>query len=151
MKDSRRGSAFGRMLARLCRNRRGTAAVEFVLVAPILFVLIYGAVVYGIFFATWIAVTEAASEGARASLAGMSSTERQTLATTAVDRIFNAYAPLLTTSNMSLSFPAAANANLFSVAISYNFASSGLASFATIVPLPSTNPQITVTVSNGGY
>jgi Flp pilus assembly protein TadG len=142
---------FLRLLTRFRKNRRATAAVEFVLVAPILLTLIYGAIVYGLFFATWIAVTEAASEGARASLAGMSSTERQSLASTAINRIFSAYAPLLATQYMTLTFPSAANPNLFSVSIAYNFSNSGFKSFAGFVPLPATNPAITVTVSNGGY
>ena len=47
-------------------SRRGIAALEFALVAPLFLVLVFGIVVYGIYFATWIVVTEAASEGARA-------------------------------------------------------------------------------------
>ncbi len=129
----------------------GTAAVEFVLVAPILLALIYGAIIYAVFFATWIAVTEAASEGARASLAGLSLSERQSLASSAVNRVFSSYAPLLTPQNMTLSFPVAANASLFSLSVSYDFTSSGLTAFASFIPLPATNPAITVTVSNGGF
>jgi Flp pilus assembly protein TadG len=136
---------------RLLREKGGTAAVEFVLVAPLFLMLAYGAVVYGIFFATWVAVSEAASEGARASLAGLSSTERQSLASTTVNRVFSAYQPLLSTQNMTLSFPTQTTAGLFAVSIGYDFTNTSLANFATLVPLPNLKPQITVTVSNGGY
>jgi Flp pilus assembly protein TadG len=135
----------------LSRNRRGVAALEFAMVAPMFLVLVYGGIVYGIFFATWIMVAEAASEGARASLAGMSASERQSLASTTVNRVFASYEPLLSTQNMSLSFPATANQNLFAVSIGYDFSHSPFATFATLVPLPATNPTATVTVSNGGY
>lgn len=132
-------------------SRRGIAALEFALVAPLFLVLVFGIVVYGIYFATWIVVTEAASEGARASLAGLSPVERQSLATNAVNQIFTAYAPLLATKNMTLSFPPTQNANLFSVAIAYDFSGLGFQSLGNVVPLPVTRPEITVTVSNGGY
>lgn len=56
------------MLQRLRHDLRGAAAVEFALVAPILFFLIYGAVSYGIVLSVKHVMTEAAAEGARAAI-----------------------------------------------------------------------------------
>jgi Flp pilus assembly protein TadG len=143
--------AGSRALASFGRARRGSSALEFALIGPIFTMLLFGIVVYGIYFATWILVTEAASEAARASLAGMSATERQSLATTTATQLASAYAPLVNPSSLSVSFPTPSNPNLFSVSIAYNFANSSLSSLINFIPLPTTTPSVTVTVSNGGY
>lgn len=50
---------------RLVSNRNGTVAVEFALVAPVLFALAFGIAKFGIVFNNYIMLTEAASTGAR--------------------------------------------------------------------------------------
>ena len=47
------------------RPDRGAAAVEFALVAPILFVILFGIIDYGLWFADSIAVRQSSAEGAR--------------------------------------------------------------------------------------
>lgn len=73
------------------RNRRGGAAVEFAILAPVLLALVAG----GIFYSRWFTVASQtqnlASDGARAAVAGLDDTERQTivsgLMTAAVARV----------------------------------------------------------------
>lgn len=62
------------------KGRRGSAAIEFAMVGPLLILLLAGIVVYGGWF--WLAqsVQSMASEGARAALGGMDATEREQLA-----------------------------------------------------------------------
>ena len=60
---------------RFAQDRRGVAAVEFALVAPIFLLIIAGIIVFGFYFAIQVAVTEAASEGARLSVAGLTAAE----------------------------------------------------------------------------
>lgn len=50
------------------RRQRGAAAIEFALVFVLFFMLLYGAISYGLVFAVKHSLTQAASEGARASL-----------------------------------------------------------------------------------
>jgi len=61
------------------RNRRGGAAVEFAILAPVLLALVAG----GIFYSRWFTVASQtqnlASDGARAAVAGLDDTERQTI------------------------------------------------------------------------
>jgi Flp pilus assembly protein TadG len=135
----------------LWRERRAVAALEFALIGPMFIVLTFGIVVYGIYFSTWILVTQTASEAARSSLAGMSTTERKSLATATVSRMVTAYAPLVSSNNLTVSFPTPSNPNLFSVQIAYDFTHSSIQSLVGIVPFPTSQPTITVTVSNGGY
>lgn len=63
----------------LMRNRRGGAAVEFAILAPVLLALVAG----GIFYSRWFTVASQtqnlASDGARAAVAGLDDTERQTI------------------------------------------------------------------------
>ena len=62
------------------RQRRGSIAVEFALIAPILIFMVIGMIVYGGWF--WLAhsVQSLAYESARASLGGLDATERRQLA-----------------------------------------------------------------------
>lgn len=131
---------------------RGVAAVEFALVAPLLLVLIFGIIVYGIYFCVWIAISEAASAGARASVAGLTDAERISLATTAVTNDINAYGPMLNIGNAAITAHDAAGSGggAFQVSVTYNMTSFGLATLAGLLPIPTATPQATVTVSNGG-
>lgn len=62
------------------RQRRGSIAIEFAFIAPILLFMMIGMIVYGGWF--WLAhsVQSLAYESARASLGGLDAAERQQLA-----------------------------------------------------------------------
>lgn len=66
-------------------RRRGAAAVEFVLIGPLLLLLLFNLIVYAGWF--WIAhsVQSLASEGARAALGGLDAVERESLARDLID------------------------------------------------------------------
>ena len=55
---------------RLLRCEKGMAALEFILIAPALFALIFMIVLYSFYFAALMGVRQAAAEGARAAVAG---------------------------------------------------------------------------------
>ena len=67
-------------------RRRGSAAIEFALVGPLLVILLTGMVVYGGWF--WLAqsVQSLATESARAAMSGIDDTERRQLAMAYVGR-----------------------------------------------------------------
>jgi Flp pilus assembly protein TadG len=135
-----------------CRHDDGVTAIEFAIIAPVFLAILFGMIVYGIYFATWIAITEAASEGARAAVAGLSSAERTSLATAQVAQFFSYYAPLLNSNNATVVAQAApgSNGGSFQVSISYNFTSYGFSALSGLLPIPIVNPSTTITVSNGG-
>ncbi|MBV9841462.1 MAG: pilus assembly protein [Sphingomonadaceae bacterium] len=68
----------------MIRDQRGTAVIELAIVAPLLLMILTGITAYGGYF--WMAhsIQQAANDGARASLAGLTSGERSTLATSTV-------------------------------------------------------------------
>ena len=76
-------------------NDRGTTAVEFGIVAPLLFAIMFGILAFGIQFATRIAVTYAATEGGRAAVGGLDDTERESLARAAITRVLTTLSPLV--------------------------------------------------------
>jgi Flp pilus assembly protein TadG len=132
----------------LHKNRRGTAAVEFALVMPVLMMFLVGIVGYSLFLATQIAVVMAASEGARASVAGLSSTERSSLAQTAAQAVLQHYAPLILLNNATVSAQqSASNSGMFQVTVNYAIPNSPL---GRLMPLPS-SASFTSSVGNGGY
>lgn len=129
----------------------GVAALEFALIAPLFLVLIFGIIVYAIYFATWIAVTEAASEGARAAVAGLSTGERASLATAQANAVLDAYGPLIAPGNVTVTpQQVPGDSSSYEVSVTYNFASLGLSKLAGLLPIPTATPTATVIVANGG-
>jgi Flp pilus assembly protein TadG len=124
--------------------------VEFALVAPLLLLLAFGIVVLSFYFAAWIGVTQAAAEGARASVAGMGATERQALADARVQAVIAGYSPLLDPAKVQVAYPAA-QTGYFSVSVTYPVAEMGLSRYAAVAPAPSLSPTRTATVTTGGY
>jgi Flp pilus assembly protein TadG len=137
--------------AALRRNKAGAAAVEFALLAPVLLMLIFAIIIYSLYFATYLGVRQATMEGARTAMMGMSTAERQTLATTQVTTVLAAYGSLLgsnATPTITTSVPAT---GLFEVTVTVNLSASPIFGYMTLLPKP--NPTITyqVIVANGSY
>ena len=84
-----------RVRRRLCGDIRATTAVEFGIVAPLLFAVMFGILAFGLQFATRLAVTYAATEGGRAAVGGLSDAERESLARAAITRALTAMSPLV--------------------------------------------------------
>ncbi len=69
-----------RRLSRFRDDQSGAVAIEFVLIAPILFALLFGIVTLGYFMAVSHSVNQLATGAARVSVAGLDQVERETLA-----------------------------------------------------------------------
>ncbi len=127
------------------RRDEGIAALEFAIIAPFLLMILFGIIVYGVFFATWIAATEAASEGARASVAGLDSSSRINLANTAASSILAQYG------SMTSCQPTTTSAGgSVTVSVACNFSQWGFGAFANLFAVPATVPTVSVIVANGG-
>ena len=140
------------MRQKLHRERAGTAALEFSLVAPAFLMLVIGILTFGLYFGALIAVTNAAAEGARASVAGLSDAERATLAVNAVKTTFAGYAPFLNATYLSYTTQADPNnAQRYQVSVTYDFASFDILKMSKLVPVPVQKPTITMSVADAGY
>jgi len=129
----------------------GLAAVEFALVAPAFLMIVFGILIYGFFFGTWIAISQAAAEGARASVAGMSTTERTSLAQAAAAAVLQNYGSLLNSENWTITTQPGATPSTFQVSVQYDLSGKGFENFADLLPVPMSTPTATVTVGLGGY
>ena len=68
------------LIHRYWRDQTGAVAIEFVLIAPILFTLLFGIITLGYFMGVSHSVQQLATGAARASVAGLDQIERQSLA-----------------------------------------------------------------------
>lgn len=64
----------------LGRERCGSAAVEFAILAPVFLIFLLGILLYGIYLGAVHAVSQLAADAARVSIAGINDDERRTLA-----------------------------------------------------------------------
>jgi Flp pilus assembly protein TadG len=82
-------AAFARQFA---ASRAGTSAVEFALLSPLYFMLMFGMAAYGIYFGASHSVQQLAADAARVAIAGLSAEERRALAADFVARNGSTYA-----------------------------------------------------------
>jgi Flp pilus assembly protein TadG len=64
----------------LARDRRGASVVEFAILLPVFACMLYGLLGYGQYFLFAHSVQQLANDAARATVAGLNTAERQTLA-----------------------------------------------------------------------
>jgi len=66
---------FCKLKTKLTREEKGASAVEFALILPILVLLLFGIIQFGIAYNNYLAITHAAREGARLAAVGKYSEE----------------------------------------------------------------------------
>ena len=134
-------------LSRFRRDRRGVAAIEFAIVAPLLIMMMFGMIMYGSWF--WMAhsVQSMASEGARAAIAGLDPAEREQLARAFVG---------LQVGDLGLDGAKAAvevesTPNVIRVNIVYDASDHPLMALSGLIPSPPKVIRRTAVVRLGGY
>lgn len=135
------------LLSRFMRDRRGVAAIEFAIVAPLLIMMMFGMIMYGSWF--WMAhsVQSMASESARAAIAGLDPTEREQLARAFVG---------VQVSDLGLNAAKAAVAvestpTVIRVNIAYDASDHPLMALSGLIPSPPKIIRRTAVVRLGGY
>ncbi len=129
---------------RFRRDRRATTAIEFAIVAPLLFAIMFGIIGFGTQFATRIALTYAATEGGRAAVAGLDNADREALARKAIGKALAALAPLINPDKADISFGMTTEATDQKIDIGITYSDSR---FATLPFTPNFNDLGPVTVT----
>lgn len=115
--------------------------------------------VMSLYFATAIAVSHAATEGARASVRGVSTATRDTLARARVTTILTAYSPIIAPASAVVTSAAGPAASTFQVTVAYPLTDGNVAWFFRVLAYatgtgaqaaPATITR-TVVIGNGGY
>lgn len=135
----------------LLRNERGIAALEFALLAPALLMLVFAVMVYSLYFSTLMGVRQAAVEGARAAVAGLSTTERSQLARDRAQAVIGRYGSLLSSGGGTAVTVGPDGTGLFRVQVSHDMRGSPIMRYAGFLPMPSPNVTASSIVTNGSY
>jgi Flp pilus assembly protein TadG len=107
-------------MIKLLLCRRGATAVEFAMLLPVFLALVFGIVIFGSHLAVVHGLQQLAAEAARSSLAGLSSSERNSLATSYVSTNVGTY-PLITPNKVTVSAATSpSDPNVFVVTVTYN-------------------------------
>lgn len=136
---------------RVLACQKGMAALEFALIAPALLMLVFAIIIYSFWFSALLGVRHAAAEGARAAMAGLSASERATLARTRAQAVIDGYGTLLSSGGTPDIQAQADGTGLFKVQVRYDMSGSALMRYGNFIPLPSTTLGATVIVTNGSY
>ena len=144
-----RPTTSGRGIKAFAQCGRGATLVEFALLAPMLMVLLMGIIGYGGYFYLSHTVQELANDAARAAVGGLTSTERQSLATQAVTLDLQSYG-YLSSNSTSVQVNDSNGASL-TVQVAYNAAHDPLYGLQGLVPLPSSTISRAASISLGGF
>ena len=138
-------------LLRVKNDTRGASAVEFAIVAPVFMMLVLGIIGYGSYLATVHSVQQLAAEAARASVAGVSDSERTSLAQSAVDSSIASYS-LLKASRLSVASATTDVAtSTFTVTLRYNANDNFIFALPQSIPMPSSTIARSAAIQRGGY
>ncbi|WP_421873491.1 TadE/TadG family type IV pilus assembly protein [Pararhizobium sp.] len=108
------------LISRMRGDTKGAAALEFALVAPLFFLTIFSMIGYGIYLSAAHAVQQIAADAARTAVAGLSLTERKSLAQSFIQSSTLDY-PFITPAKLSVDVADdAQNLNQFTVTIVYD-------------------------------
>jgi len=137
-------------MVKLLLCRRGASAVEFAILLPVFLTMVFGIVVFGSYLAVVHGLQQLAAEAARSSIAGMSTSERNSLATSYVSTNVGTY-PLISAANVSVSAaPSTSDPNVFVVTVTYN--ASGMFIYSLpFVPAPSPTIIRSAAIPFGGF
>ena len=131
-------------------DSRGVSAVEFALVLPVFIAILFGIIGFATVENIYMGTQELASEAARASVAGLSDSERSQIVTSFVTANIGYYAFLDPTKMSVTSRTISTNPSTYVVSLTYDMSGSFVYQFNNIVPLPSPTVQRTAVVLNGG-
>ncbi len=140
-----------RKLPRWTSDHSGVAAIEFAIVGPLFILVLLGVLIFAIYFGTVHSVQQIAAEAARATVQGLSETERAELAKNQVASIVGSY-PLIDPNYLSVSAATSpSDANLFNVSVSYDASRSVVFAFEGLIPMPPKTIARSAVVRRGGY
>ncbi len=130
--------------------RSGSSAVEFALVAPMLLLLFAGVGMLGICLGAAHNLRQIAAEAARASVAGITDSERATLAQSTVNRSLSTGA-MFRPGSVAVQVGSDPNdATIYTVTVTANTSSLGVNAFSRLLPMLPTVLRSSISVRKGG-
>ena len=135
---------------RLFSSNHAATAVEFAMLLPVFLTMVFGIVVFGTYLTVVHGVQQLAAEAARSSVAGLSESERSSLAAHYVSTNVSSY-PLVVANHLSVNAAtSSSDANVFVVTVNYD-ASGMLIYSLPFVPTPPTTISRSAAIPYGGF
>lgn len=131
----------------LLLDRRGTSGVEFAIVAPVFTLFVLGIICFGVLFGTYNGVQQLAAEAARASVAGLSVSERDQLARNYVTSNVTAYGFL---NPVNVAVATSSQSTSFQVTVTYDMSGSIIFKLGNILSVVSPKITRSAAIQNGG-
>ncbi len=135
----------------LLKEREAIAALEFAMIAPIMVILLMGTICLGFYFTYLHDIQEMSAGAARASVAGLTSAERYSLAQQYVANAINQSSIFAANDVSVVTQISGSPATNYSVTVAYNLKDTPIPDIASIVGLPVNNVTHTSTIRFGGY
>jgi Flp pilus assembly protein TadG len=129
-------------------DQSGATALEFAIIAPVFVMLLLGICTWGGYFWLSHSVQQLANDAARASLGGLSSAERKSLAQASLTTDIAQYAPL---SAARANLAVQDSSQVLTVSVIYDASDSPFFALSTLVPMPSSLINRSATIRQGGY
>ncbi|KUO63973.1 MAG: hypothetical protein APF80_16285 [Alphaproteobacteria bacterium BRH_c36] len=139
------------LLRSFCTDREGASAVEFAVVAPVFLLILVGVLSYGLYFSTSHGVAQLAADAARASVSGLSDSERTQIATSHVRERAGDYMFLNADEIGVEAGPAQDDATQFKIAVSYDASALPIWIFSGLIPLPERTIVKVASIKRGGF
>ncbi len=131
-------------------DRRGTAAVEFAILAPVFLLIMLGMIAYGIYFGASHSLEQIAADAARTAVAGASDAERQALVAQFIAKSAGGY-PLIQPKSLTVEVrDSKADSTQFVVTIRYDAGGLPIWSLFENLPLPGKIITRSSTIRAGG-
>lgn len=138
-----------KIVGRLLANRRGTAAVEFAIVAPVFLLVVLSLIAYGIYLSAAHALQQMTADAARTAVAGLSDAERVQLVNNYIT-LSTLNDPLIDRKKLQVTVVTdPQNANQFTVTTEYDASALPIWNLYTF-PLPDTKIRRFATIRMGG-
>lgn len=146
---TRQLAGFG-LVSRFTACKRGTAAVEFAILAPVFLLLVMGMIAFGIYLGAANAVQQLAADASRTAIAGLDRSERASLAKNFIQKNTGQYF-LIDPDRMTVNVnDSNVDGNQFTVVIEYDARNLPIWNLFTALPLPDTGIRRTSTIRIGG-
>jgi Flp pilus assembly protein TadG len=135
----------------LLQRQDGTSAIEFAIVAPAFLLLLLGIISFGTLLGTYHGLQQLVAEATRASVAGLDSNERATIARGYIARNADSY-PFIDGTKLTVTTTESGPGNsTFQVNLRYDMSDSFVFRIGEMLPLPSPIIVRTAAIQRGGY
>ncbi|MDJ1465730.1 TadE/TadG family type IV pilus assembly protein [Nitratireductor sp. GZWM139] len=109
-----------RIIRKFLDRSDGKAALEFAIIAPVFFLTVFSMIAYGIYLSASHSVQQVSADAARAAVAGLSQTERQTIARDFIEQSMMDH-PFINAEKFNIDVADdAGNPNQFTVTVKYD-------------------------------